>query len=197
MRNVPLSQQLKIQQAESRAEQAVKQGEIAEAVAIYKTILQQQPDHHIAKKELRKLQKSQPQNQSSETKASSPSQDQINSLASLYQSGQMTKAEEACRELLQAYPQSLLLMNVLGLALRGQGKLQEAVQTYNKALQLNPDYTKAHSNLGITLRELGRTEDAEASYRKAIALEPDFTEAHYNLGNMLREIRSEYRRVGK
>ena len=65
------------------------------------SVLMHQPNHPIAKKALRKLQKGLPQNQSVETETSSPSQDQINSLVNLYQSGQMTKTEQACRELLK------------------------------------------------------------------------------------------------
>ena len=156
------SQKLTIQQAISRAKKATKKGKISDAVELYTAVLVHQPNHPIAKKALRKLQKGLPQNQSVETETSSPSQDQINSLVNLYQSGQMTKTEQACRELLKPYPQALVAINVLGAALRGQGKLQEAVQAYDKAIQLNPDYAEAHSNLGVTLQELGKLEDAEA-----------------------------------
>ena len=138
------SQKLTIQQAISRAKKATKKGKISDAVELYTAVLVHQPNHPIAKKALRKLQKGLPQNQSVETETSSPSQDQINSLVNLYQSGQMTKTEQACRELLQAYPQSLFVMNVLAAALRGQGKLQEAVQIYNKAIQLKPVHIKRH-----------------------------------------------------
>ena len=188
MRNDQNSQELTIQQAISRAKKASKQGKIADAVEIYSAILQQQPNHSIAKKALRKLQKGPPQNQSVETETSSPSQDQINSLVSLYQSGQMAEGEQACKELLNTYPQTLVAINVLGATLEGQGKLQEAVQAYNKAIQLNPDYAVVHYNLGNTLQELGRSKDAEASYRKAIALKSDFAEAHSNLGITLQEL---------
>ena len=51
-----------------------------------------------------------------------PTQDQINALANLYHSGQMVMAEQACRELLQACPQSLIVLNILGAALQEQGK---------------------------------------------------------------------------
>jgi Tfp pilus assembly protein PilF len=94
----------------------------------------------------------------------------------------MAEAEEACRELLNTYPQTLVAINPLGATLKGQGKLQEAVQAYNKAIQLNPDYAETHNNLGNTLQGLGRLNEAEASYRQAIALKSDYAEAHYNLG---------------
>ena len=188
MRNNQNSQELTIQQAISRAKKATKQGKIADAVELYTAVLQHQPNHPIAKKRLRELQKELPQTPSMKEKMSSPPQDEIDALVNLYHSGQMIKAEQASRELLKPYPQALVAINVLGAALHGQGKLQEAVQAYDKAIQLNPDYAKAHSNLGNTLLKLGRSKDAEASYRKAIALKPDFVDAHSNLGSTLQEL---------
>ena len=111
--NYQNSQQLTIQQALSRAKKAAKKGKIANAVELYTASLQQQPNHPIAKKALRKLRKSSPQNQSVETETSSPSQGQIDSLVNLYQSGQMTETEQACRELLETHPQSLIVTNIL------------------------------------------------------------------------------------
>ena len=141
----------------------------------------------IAKKGLRKLQKELPQTPSMKEKMSSPPQDEIDALVNLYHSGQMIKAEQASRELLKPYPQALVVINVLGAALRGQGKLQEAVQAYDKAIQLNPDYAQAHYNLGVTLKELGRLEEAEASYRKAIFRKNDYNPAIAGLGKELME----------
>ena len=117
-------------------------------------------------------------------KMSSPPQDEIDALVNLYQSDQMTKTEQACRELLQTYPQSLIAINVLGATLQGQGKLQEAVQAYDKAIQLKPDFAEAHSNRGITLKDLGRLDEAVESYDKAIQLKPDLNEAYGNLGDV-------------
>ena len=132
MRNVPLSQQLTIEQAFSRAKKAIEQGKIADAVELYNAVLAHQPNHPFAKKALRKLQKGLPQNQSAQAKTTQPSQDQIAALVNLYQSGQMIKAEQACRELLQTYPQSLIAINVLGIALQGQGKVQPRITLSNE-----------------------------------------------------------------
>ena len=156
LKNNQNSQELTIQQAISRATKATKQGKIADAVELYTAVLQHQPNHPIAKKRLRELQKELPQTPSMKEKMSSPPQDEIDALVNLYHSGQMIKAEQASRELLKPYPQALVAINVLGAALRGQGKLQEAVQAYDKAIQLNPDYAGANYNLGILLRELGK-----------------------------------------
>jgi tetratricopeptide (TPR) repeat protein len=188
LRNNQNSQELTIQQALSRAKKATKKGKIADAVKLYNAVLQQQPNHPIAKKRLHELQKELPQNQSFEEEASNPPQDQITALVNLYQSGQMTKTEQACRELLQAYPQSLFVMNVLGAALLGQGKLQEAVQVYNRVIQLKPDYAEAYSNRGNILKELGRLNEALQNYDKAIQLKPDYAEAYYNKGVALAKL---------
>ncbi len=103
------SQQLTIQQALSREKKANKQGNTAVALELYKAVLQQQPNHPIAKKRLRKLQEELPQNQSTEAETSNPPLDQITTLVNLYHSGQLMKSEQACRELLQIYPQSLIV----------------------------------------------------------------------------------------
>ena len=188
MRNVPLSQQLTIEQAFSRAKKAIEQGKIADAVELYNAVLQQQPDHPIAKKRLRELQKELPPTPSMKEKMSSPPQDEIDALVNLYHSGQMVKAEQSCKELLNTYPQTLIAINVLGAALRGQGKLQDAVHAYDKAIQLKPDYAEAHNNRGTALKDLDRLDEAVASYDKAIQLKPDFAGAHSNRGNVLRAL---------
>ena len=57
----------------------------------------------------------------------------------------MLKAEQACRQLLQSYPNSLVVNNVLGVEL---GQLEEAVQAYDRVIQLKPGYAVAYSNRG-------------------------------------------------
>jgi len=181
-------QQLTIQQAISRAKKAVKQGNPVVAVEIYTAILEQEPKHPIAKKGLRKLQKELRQNPSLEAETSNPPQEQITALINLYSSGQLTKTEQASRDLLQNYPQSLVVTNLLGVVLRGQGKLKESGQAFDKAIQLKPDSAEAHYNLGTVLKQLGRLSDAVKSFEGAIQLRPDLAEAHYNLGNALRAL---------
>ena len=155
---------------------------------IYTVILQEHPNHSFAKKKLRKLKKKLLNNQSVQVQAENLSRNQVNALVKLYQSGQMVKTEQACRELLQTYPKSLFVLNVLGAALSGQGKLQGAVQAYNKAIQLKPDFADAYSNRGNALKDLGRLDEAVASYDKAIQLKPDYAEAHFNRGGTLQEL---------
>ena len=139
---------------------------------LYTAVLQHQPNHPIAKKRLRQLQTELPQHKPLEEEASNPPQNQITALINLYHSGQMIKAKQACRELLQSYSQSADIINVLGATLQGQGKLQEAVASFDRAIQLKPDYIEINNNLGNTLKELGRLDEADASFTQAIFLSP-------------------------
>ena len=173
------SQQLTIEQAISRAKKAVKQGNTALAIKLYNAVLQNKPNHPVAKKGLRKIQNELPRNQSTQAETANPPQDQINTLINLYHSGQTAETEKACIKLLKAYPQSLVTINILGAALQGQGKLQEAVASYDKAIQIRPDYADAYSNRGAALQELGRLDEALESCDKAIQIRPDYAEACY------------------
>ena len=86
-------------------------------------------DRKMARKRRRKKQE----------QTANPSSDQINDLINLYHSGQMSKVVQACKGLLQSYPQSLIVFNALGAALAGQGQLQQAVQVFDQVIQLKPD----------------------------------------------------------
>ena len=180
------SQQLTIEQALSKAKKAAKQGNTAIAVKLYNAILQKQPNHSIAKKGLRKLQEA--QNKSPEAGISDPPQDQITVLVNLYNSGQMTETEQACRELLQAYPQSPVATNILGVSLIGQGRLQEAVASFDKAIQIKPDFIDAYYNRGNALKQLGQLDEAMQDFDKATQLKPDFAEAYSNRGVILEQL---------
>ena len=162
------------------AKKAVKQGNTALALELYNAVLQNQPNHAVAKEAVRKIQNGLPHNQSTQVEITNPPQDQINALINLYHSGQMVETEQLCRDLLKIYPQSLDTINVLGAALQGQGKLQEAVASYNKAIQIRPDYPEAHNSLGNALKDLGQLDEAVASYNQAIQIRPDYADAYSN-----------------
>ena len=183
-----LSQQLTIEQAISRAKKAVKRGNTALALKLYNAVLQNQPNHPVAKKGLQKIQNELPRNQSAQAETANPPQDQINTLTNLYHSSPPAETEKACRELLKAYPQSPVTINILGATLQGQGKLQEAMANYNRAIQIRPNYANAYSNRGTALQELGKLEDALESCDRAIQIRPDFADAYSNRGAALQEL---------
>ena len=183
-----LSQQLKTKKAISKAKKAIKQGNTALALELYNSVLQHQPNHPIARKGLSKLQKELSRNQSIQTQTVNPPQHQINALINLYQSRQVAETEQACRELLQIYPYSFIVLNLFGSSLSGQGKFEEAIRSYDKAIQIKPDFAEAYYNRGIALQELGKLQEAIGSYDKATQIKPDYAEAYYNRGITLQEL---------
>ena len=181
-------QQLTIEQAISRAKEAAEQGNIAVARQLYSAILQHQPNHPIAIRALGELQQGRSPHQSVPAQTADPAPDRINALVNLYHSGQMTKVVQACQELLQSYPQSLTVLNVLGTALTGQGQLQQAVQVFDQIIQLKPDLAGAYSTRGVALKKLGQLESAVDSYDQAIEVKSDLAEAYNNRGNTLLDL---------
>ena len=115
-------------------------------------------------------------------------QDQLSKLISLYRSGQLTMAEQSCRELLQNYPQSSRVLCVLGAVLQDMGQLRQAVKSFEKAIQLEPDYADAYYNRGSALKKLGQLAEAVKSFDQAIQIKPDFVMAYSNRGNALQKL---------
>ncbi len=182
------SQQLTIPKAIKEAKKAVKQGDLLVAQKLYCAVLQHQPNQPVAKKELSRLIKKIPGHRSDQKQISNPSQEQINTLLNLYYSGQLTRADQACKEMLRMFPGSLIVLNIWGAILRKQGILQKAVKVFDRAIQLKPDYAEAYNNRGNALKDLGRAQEALDDYSKAIQLRPDYPEAYDNRGNTLRDL---------
>src|SRR6185437_11565137 len=105
----------------------------------------------------------------------------------LRQAGRLVEAENLCRTLFAAQPNSPIVLNILGLLRRARGDQAEAELLMRKAIAAAPREPALHNNLGNILLSRGDAPGAEAAYRKAIALKPDFPEACFNLGIALRE----------
>ena len=135
-------------------------GRLQEAEALYRQILQAQPEHPEA----------------------------LNHLGILvHQRGQSDVAVDYILRAIALRPQVPEFRYNIGKVLQEQGRLEEAQVQYREALRLNPEYADAWNNLGNTLRAQDRPEEAVASYRQALALNPDYAQAHYNLGHVLSE----------
>jgi tetratricopeptide (TPR) repeat protein len=107
-------------------------------------------------------------------------------LALLINAGRHSELESRARLLLERHPDAGVIWQLLGLALRMQGK--DALPALQRATELLPDDAAAHNNLGNALGQRERYEDAVASYRRALALNPAFAQAYNNLGYVLRAL---------
>jgi tetratricopeptide (TPR) repeat protein len=136
-------------------------GQLSEAEALYRQILQVYPSHSNA---LRLL----------------------GVIAS--QSGRSTNALELLDRAIQIDPMFAEAYFDRGNALFVLQQFQAAVQSYDKAIRLKPEYAEAYQNRGSALHELQQFQAAGESYDKAISLKPDFTEASSNRTNNLQAL---------
>ena len=82
-------------------------------------------------------------------------------------------------------PEQADMHNNLGNVLSELGRLDEAAAAYRKVIALRPDDPDAYGNLGVLLKVQGKLDEAAAVYRKALTLMPDNVQVLQNLGNVL------------
>ena len=173
-----------------------QQGQLVDAEAIYREILQLQPNHFDALQLLGTV-----CIQRNNYAAALELLDKALSInssnpSSLHNRGVALKELNRYEEALEVYDKALALKPDYaeayynrGVALLELKRYQEAVASNEKAISLTPDHFMAYSNLGNALQELCRYEEAVGMYDKALALKPDYAEAYYNRGFALREMK--------
>ena len=82
-------------------------------------------------------------------------------------------------------PGNATAYNNRGTALRNLRRWDEALADINKAIELQPAKPEAYLNLGNIYRDLGRLSDSLSSYDHAIRLKPDYVMAYCNRGSLL------------
>lgn len=151
-------------QANTKLQQALslhQQGRFAEAEALYKQILQIQPQHFDALHLLGVLR---------------------------YQIGQILLAVDLITKAIKINPSQPAAYSNLGLAQQKIGLLEESLYSFDRAITLKPDYAEAHNNRGNILRDLKRYDQALTSYESALGFKPDYVDAYNNHGNVLRDL---------
>jgi predicted O-linked N-acetylglucosamine transferase (SPINDLY family) len=147
--------QLSVEQALQIAWRHHQTGRLPQAEALYRQILQQQPNHP----------------------------DALHLLGVIaHQAGRHDLAVDLIGRAIALLPNHPEACDNLGKALQAQGQLDAAIAAYRQAIALNPRYGEAHSNLGAALNGKGQWDEARAACRQAIALNPRHAEAHNNLG---------------
>ena len=175
---------LKLDQALKLAKKKEKAGLTIEAKSIYRDILTKFPKNTKAVEGLKTLQTKKSMGASH---VEDPPQDQVQSLIDHYNKAQLQQALQQADFLIQKFPKSALLYNILGAVLKGLGQLDSSVEAYKKALAIKPDYAEAYNNMGVSLRERGTLEEALEAHKKALDIQPDYADAYYNMGNAIKE----------
>ena len=136
-------------------------GQLAEAEALYRQVLQARPD--------------QP--------------DALHLLGVLaHQVERHEVAVELIGQAIALNPNAAGYYSNLGVALQALGRGDEAVAVLCRATALDPDHVDARFNLAHSLQALGRLDEAVAQYREVVERAPTHVAARYNLGNALQAL---------
>lgn len=109
-------------------------------------------------------------------------------LGNLCESQRRLAEAVACfRQALEIEPREAQGHFHLANALLQQSEWAEAERAFRRCLELQPGHAEALVNLGFVLSELNRHCEAEACCRQALAVKPEVAEIHHNLANALRE----------
>ena len=135
-------------------------GRLAEAEALYRSILERSPENSNAWHLLGVLHAEKGEHQAGE--------------AYIRTALALTQTPEYCRN--------------LGISLMSQSRFGDAVKAFGAAVRLDPNYADAHFHLGNLFQILRQPNESAAAYRQAIAIQPDFAEAHANLGLLMSEV---------
>ncbi|GAB5524661.1 MAG: protein arginine N-methyltransferase [Roseivirga sp.] len=109
-------------------------------------------------------------------------QQQLMQAIRTYQTGDLIKAENELKSLLNNFPKSDQIMSVLGAVLFGQKKYKEAYRQYKDALKINANNPDAAMGIASAEHARGNTENAISLMKKALDNFPKRIEAHFNLG---------------
>ena len=185
---------MNIQQTLDLALQHHQAGRLADAEALYRRILAEQPRHADTLHLFGLLAHQAGQHDAAAdligqatTVAPENSVFRSNLATVLFAGGRLDEAVAAYRRTIELEPDYAGAHNSLGHALALQGQLDEAVAACSRAIELQPDYAMAHNNLGNALVEKVHLDEAIAAYRRAIHCQPDYAEAHHNLGMALKD----------
>ena len=167
-------------------------GRLAEAEAVFRAVLQEQPRHADALHQLGLTRSGQADFVGAveflRAAVASRPEDAVwgNDLANaLCQTGEVTSAIAQYENVLRINPRFAECHYNLGVALMREDQTDRAVSHYRSAIALDLRAPEVFYNLGVALQNKGNLSGAVTNYDKAIVLKPDHVQAHYNCGNAL------------
>ena len=121
-------------------------------------------------------------------KSPDPPIEHLKSIVNLFNSAKPEQAVEDSKILLDDYPKSFFLHNIIGASNAALKQFDAAIDSYKMAIKIKPNYAEAYYNMAIAQKEIGALEAAVESYKKAIELKPDYFDSYFNMGNILRDM---------
>jgi tetratricopeptide (TPR) repeat protein len=170
-----------------------KAGQLMEAEAGYRQILEQQPNDSTALHHLSLIAKDRGDIDEAlrlvamALKADPRYAEAHNSEGTYHKlKKQLDEADASFRRAIQSKRNYAEAHYNRGTVLSDQDKLEEAVEQYRIALGIQPNYTLALNNLGIVLSKLLRLDEATDCFQRALRVDPTMASLYSNFGNALR-----------
>ena len=120
-------------------------------------------------------------------KSQDPPLEQLQSIVNLFTQGKLQQTLSESRKMLEQFPKSAVLCNILGVSNAELMQFDTAIDFYKKALKIKPDYAEVYYNLGKAFKSKGELVVAVDSYKQALKIKPDYAEAYNNMGNTLKD----------
>jgi len=163
----------------------------ADAVTLYRSVLQQNPTSWLAHSNLGTLLRPTAPDEAlahlSEAVRLKPDVDvgHYNLANVLQQTGRFDEAIGEYRETIRLSPGMALAHYNLGSTLFQMGRFADAQRAYNDAIRIDPGLALAHGGLCRTLQAMGRPDEARGSCETAVRLQPDRAVLHYDFAGVL------------
>lgn len=148
-------------EAMAYAVQLHQQGRLLKSQAIYRQIVERQPDHADAQHLLG---------------------------VTYHQTGKQEQAYTHISQAILLNSNAALFHNNLGEVCRALNRLDEAQACYSRALSLQPELLEAQRNVGLTLMEQNKPEEAVNHLQQVVAHNTNFTGAYWALGAALMKL---------
>ena len=175
---------LSVDQTLTRAKSYAKKGDIEQAQRLYRTVLTAFPKNKKAQLALEKLKRNAAAAQSDGV---NPPFEKLQELALTLKKGKGEDVVAMGRKLLDDYPFSPALWDILGGAYKMLDQLPDAEAAARKAAELDPNSHQIQNNLGVILKSAGKLDAAIKAFKAAIGLKPDYIEAHHQLADACSE----------
>jgi len=166
-------------------------GQLEKAAAIYRRILQGDPDnitalHYLGIVEAAVGNFAQAKSLMARSLRTQPVNIQFveNFATVLAQSGDYGAALEFSQRSLQSNPTNASLLYVSATALLKLKRLEDALAQFDKLVAVQPNHLAGINERGSVLAEMKRYDAALASFQRALSLQPQYAEAHLNVGNL-------------
>lgn len=158
-----------------------KRNELLEAVSGLEAALKKFPDSEVLRANRNEMRLELLR----ERAGTDPNDEIKQKLQALHDHSKWHALSEACTLLVNIHPNSILVLNMLGLAKLELEDFKQAASCFSRVFEIDPEYAPGYLNCGRLLMELGDFGKAAEFFNKAIVFDETAYEAYTGLGACL------------